>query len=86
MSSLQNRRLWCALSFSAPLRSAFKYVDESQVAFSDEIKVQGIWDQVTVVNVSEFGNTGNGSDPSDEILWCSNIYVKYIAKYELDSE
>ena len=61
---------------AAPLRSAFKYVDESLVAFSDEMKIQGIWDQVTVVYVSEFartlfGNTGNGSDHA----WGGNYFV-----------
>ena len=53
-----------------------KVINSGLQAFTTEMKVQGIWDDVTVVMVSEFGrtlsgNTGAGSDHA----WGGNYFV-----------
>ena len=49
------------------LNALFENVDASFKAFSDEMKVKGIWDGITVIQTSDFArtlgpNTGRGSD------------------------
>lgn len=49
------------------LNTLFENVDASFKAFSDEMKVKGIWDGITVIQTSDFArtlgpNTGRGSD------------------------
>jgi len=59
-----------------PLRSAFEETSSALMTFRNEMKKMEVWDQVTVVVVSEFGrtlmgNTGNGSDHA----WGGNYFI-----------
>jgi len=61
---------------ASPLEDRLKEIDNSLIAFRAEMKARGVWDDVTVVYVSEFartlfGNTGNGSDHA----WGGNYWV-----------
>jgi uncharacterized protein (DUF1501 family) len=59
-----------------PLRVSFSEMSESLMKFRNEMKNLEMWDQVTVVVVSEFartlkGNTGSGSDHA----WGGNYFI-----------
>ncbi len=58
------------------LSDRLKEINAALSAFVSEIKLEGLWDQVAVVFVSEFGrtlkaNTGNGSDHA----WGGNYFI-----------
>ena len=59
-----------------PLQNLFQELDDGLSKFAKELKDKGLWDDVTVICVSEFGrtlmgNTGNGSDHA----WGGNYFV-----------
>ena len=64
------------LGIDLPLQLAFEQTSSALMAFRNEMKNMTVWDQVTVVIVSEFGrtlmgNTGNGSDHA----WGGNYFI-----------
>ena len=74
MSTLE---LFCFLQdMKNGLSKNFKLVNTSLTAFSDEMKAVGLWNNVTVVIVSDFGRTltANSGDGSDH-AWGGNYFV-----------
>jgi uncharacterized protein (DUF1501 family)/uncharacterized protein (DUF1800 family) len=57
------------------LNGAFGVVDQALGKFVEEIKIQGRWDDVTVMSFSEFGRTMTSNGAGTDHGWGSNNFI-----------
>jgi len=57
------------------LNPPWQSVNDAVKSFSDEMKAQGIWDNVAVVSVSDFGRTLTSNGAGTDHAWGGNMFI-----------
>ena len=57
------------------MNSLMKQIDSALQLFTDEMKAQQVWDQVTIVQASEFGRTITSNGHGVDHAWGGNYFV-----------
>jgi hypothetical protein len=53
----------------------FQQVSDGLAAFRDEMKKQGVWDDVVVLTMSEFGRTITPNNQGTDHAWAGNVHL-----------
>merc|ERR1712146_114983 len=57
------------------METSLAHVDEALASFAAEMKAQGLWDQVTIMQTSEFGRTLTSNGDGTDHAWGGNYFV-----------
>ena len=60
---------------SMDISAQLGYIDEAVGMLADELKTQGLWDNVTIVCLSDFGRTLNSNSRGTDHGWGGNYWV-----------